>query len=200
VPILLKGGKAVLYIHVPRTGGSAVTRFFLDNDFRLDYIDTGGPQSLNRYRRSSPQHMHAEQMISVLRPEQFDLILMTVRNPVDRLLSEYRLRCGKLENPPTAMEWFDSTMRRYAEDPCCIDNHIRPQVDFRLPTAEVFHQEDGPEAIVERVEEKLELKLKQRSIAAENQAQAIEISDEDVAKVAMMARVFYLRDFVAFGY
>jgi hypothetical protein len=203
MPIFVRDKQAVLYIHVPRTGGSAIATFFRNNGFGLHYIDTDGPASLNRWRRSSPQHMHAEQINATLRLGQFAYIFMTVRNPLDRLFSEYKLRNAKLPTPETFPVWFDRMLHGHAQDPCFLDNHIRPQIDFRIPAAEVFHHEDGRPAMVEQITRKLGgagLQVTAPDIVPENEAQAMTIPSTDIDRVDMIAHAFYMRDYTAFGY
>ena len=144
--------------------------------------------------------MHAEQIMATLRLDQFALIFMTVRNPMDRLISEYRLRKMMLEAPETFSAWFERMLHGHAEDPHFLDNHIRPQVEFRVPGAETFHHEAGRAAIVQRIGAKLGINLAKPDITVEHQAPPTAIPSDDIARVEAMARVFYLRDYTAFGY
>ena len=134
MPVFLKDGKSVLYIHVPKTAGSSIAAFFQKNGFQVHHQDLGGPRSLNRYRRCSPQHMHAEQILSHFRLERFDYVFITVPDPLKRLLSGY-VRMRFAQDTPALPVWFNRAVRRYLEDSYCLDNHIRPQVEFMVPPA-----------------------------------------------------------------
>jgi hypothetical protein len=201
MPVFLRDDISVLYVHVPKTAGSSIAAFFQKNDFQVHHQDLGGARSLNRYRRCSPQHMHAEQILSHFRMERFDCIFMTVRNPMDRLLSEYKMRAGNLPDVPPLPIWFDRVMKRYLEDRYCLDNHIRPQVEFLVPSCKVFRQEEdlGPE-FTQFLEERLKLTLSHRILAVTNRGREIEFDPADVAKIAPAVHQFYRQDYLTFGY
>ena len=201
MPIYQKDGKSVLYVHVPKTAGSAVGAFFRKNGFQVHYFDNGGFQSVNRYRRCSPQHMHAEPILSILRPERFNYVFMTVRDPIQRLLSEFRMRSRLNKDTVGLPAWFDWTMKRYLEDGYVWDNHIRPQMEFLLPNCEVFRQEDGlGDTFVQLVEERLSIVLKHRTIGVVNKGEATDLDPADVIKVEPRVRQFYRQDYLTFGY
>ena len=49
MPLFTKGDRSVLYIHVPKTGGTSIEHFFLSNGYAAEYLDTGGAGSLNPF-------------------------------------------------------------------------------------------------------------------------------------------------------
>ena len=99
MPILTTGTKRILYIHVPKTGGTSV------EDLLRSY---GGDLTLYSPRNAGlpcvAQHFHGEVLRELLglgnsvgnRADEhgFDFIFMTVRHPISRLLSEYRHQRG----------------------------------------------------------------------------------------------------------
>ena len=117
MPLFTKQGQAVLYIHVPKTGGTSVEHFFIGNGFAADYMDTGGPKSLNQFRRCPPQHMHAEQILAVLRPSRCGYVFATVREPLARIVSEYRMRARGHAEFPRLPAWWEQSVKRYLEIP-----------------------------------------------------------------------------------
>jgi hypothetical protein len=145
--------------------------------------------------------MHAELILSVFRPERFEYVFMTVRDPMSRVLSEYKMRRGSGGEERGLADWFDFTTKRYLADRHYLDNHIRPQIDFLLPGCEVFRQEGGlGQNFVARLEEKLKLSLPIGSLGAENEAKPIEIDPSEIRQIEPAVRQFYWEDYLRFGY
>jgi len=142
MPVLIKDDKFILFIHVPKTGGSFVELFFKHNGYKIAYLDRGlNVPNLNDIRLCSPQHMHAPILRETFDLDKFDHIFMSVRHPVKRLLSEYRMRLDPLY-PVDFNDWFTDIFEEYQKNPYVNDNHIRPQHEFWIEGARVFKQED----------------------------------------------------------
>ena len=143
MPVFAKDGKFILFIHVPKTGGSFIEDFFHQNGYALGLINQGKQSpNFNAIFRTSPQHMHAEQIRLMLDMDRIDHIFMAVRHPVKRLLSEYTMRLDP-EAPEDFNDWFDAIYEEYQTNPFVSDNHIRPQWEFEVEGARIFRQEDG---------------------------------------------------------
>lgn len=143
MPVFIKGSQRVLYVHVPKTGGTAVEFFFEKNGWDIHFVDRGGESALVPMMKCSPQHMHAQVLQDLFRLRQFTYIFMTVRDPVARLVSEYRMRAVMQKQIAPIDDWIDETLNLYPDNKFLIDNHIRPQADFWLPGCTVFRHEDG---------------------------------------------------------
>lgn len=142
MPVFATEEKFILYVHVPKTGGSFVENFFHRNGFGIAYIDRGMRKpDFNEVRVVSPQHMHAEMLAWTFDLSKFSSIFLTVRHPLARLLSEYRMRLDTKE-PIDFNEWFEDIYAQYLDDPFVNDNHIRPQHEFMVEGALVYRQED----------------------------------------------------------
>jgi hypothetical protein len=201
MPLFLKANHAVLYIHVPKTGGTAVEAFFAANGFRTEYLDTGGPASLNRFRRCAPQHMHAEQIKAIFRPLRLDYVFMTVREPLARLLSEYKMHLRGKESVAQLDEWFDQMCKRYQEDSYIAENHFRPQCEFWMPGCEVYKQEEGFECkFIERLEAKTGLTLDVRQLGAYNKDEVTQLETGAISRVSARVAQFYRKDYLMFNY
>jgi len=201
LPFYIKEGKTVFYVHVPKTGGTAVERLFSDNQFRVEYFDAGGPRGLNRFRRCAPQHMHAEQITTLLRPARMDFVFMTVRDPLRRLISEYKMRSKSQAVLPPISIWFNQMCKQYQEDNYTGENHIRPQSEFWLPNCEVFRQEDGyGEVLVARIEEMLGITLKSQLIGMHHTGEVADPDPDELQKLLPHVRQFYRSDYLMFGY
>jgi hypothetical protein len=203
VPVFYRYGIKILYIHIPKTGGTAIEMFFEKNGFGIAYLDRGSNfGNLNPTRRCSPQHMEAAILSKVFRLSSFDYIFMTVRHPITRILSEYKMRVAEKIDLPDVNTWVRRFLRRYGDDPYMMDNHIRPQVDFWVEHADVFRQEDGfgPDWI-EQIAGRIPCKLQQRNteIAMRFDVKAADQSDLSGASAAALRR-FYEPDYLLFGY
>jgi hypothetical protein len=203
MPLFLRDNRSVLFIHVPKAGGTTIEDFFLRNGFAAHLLDTGGKTSFNTYARCPPQHMHADALMAVLRPARVDYTFATVREPLARLVSEYRMRALAVPNIAPLPVWLEQHLKRLWEDPCLLENHLRPQVDFLMPGCEVFRIEDGfGEGLVTRIEARLQTVLESRGFGTRNRHRdsRIVVPPEDIESVRPRVREVYWRDYAAFGY
>jgi hypothetical protein len=133
----------VLFVHVPKTGGTSVERLFIEAGFERGLFatrDFEGP--------CSPQHYDAALLRERLALSDFDLVFTVVRHPLDRLLSEYNFRMNVRQRqkqlPPVEFpEWLQQVMRRYKHNPYVQDNHLRPQSEFITERCIVLRYEAG---------------------------------------------------------
>lgn len=205
MPIFVKDDKFILYVHVPKTGGSYIELLFQNNGFALAYYDRGVRKpTLNTVRHCSPQHMHATMIEAIFDPDAFDHAFMTVRHPIERLMSEYRMRLSR-ENPVDINDWIGHMIDGYEEDAFLLDNHIRPQSEFFMPGIRTFKQEDGfDDAWAREIETEFSINLEQpvsqqakSSESKKSVAQGTsEISPENRGRILRL----YERDFELFDY
>jgi hypothetical protein len=198
MPVFYRDDVRVLYVHVPKTGGTSLERFFRGNNFKMAYFDAGA--SIAQVRWCSPQHMHAEMLKTIFKIEKFDFVFMTVRHPFSRLISEYKMRHAKKPHRREVNAWITEFLDRYGNNHYILDNHIRPQVEFLVPHCDVHRMEDGYDAKFARtLSERLSLKLDCEEVGHFQRG-----TDTDVESlnkdVAARVRDFYREDFAAFGY
>ncbi len=144
MPIMIKGDSAVLFVHVPKCGGSSFEKQMSERGWRELYSIRGVHSRQLTFMRCSPQHMHAALIKQVMRPQLFDKIIMLIREPLARLRSEYAWQQtqGITQMGPKA--WIDHAFSAYQADPFAFDNHIRPQHEFLIENALIFKlEEDG---------------------------------------------------------
>lgn len=206
MPVFLKEGRAVLFVHVPKTGGTSIERHFAANGWRMHYRDARtGAGSLNSYLRCSPQHMEAERLQQLFRLDRFDLVFCVVRDPVARFRSEYAMRNARdlRTDAPAVEAWGDRAFAAYARDPYTLDNHLRPQHEFLVPDTLVYRLESGLDAAVDDLNSRFDLGLtggvprhRDRSKASGVATRDIEVSDALDARL----REFYAGDFERLGY
>lgn len=201
MPLFVKDGVSILYIHVPKTGGSSIEHFFLANGFRAEFLDFKPDFSFNDYRMCSPQHMHAALLLALIRPERMRYIFMTVRHPLSRIISEYKMQVRVNGEARALGPWVERQFGLYRIEKMTSDNHIRPQCEFVIPGCEVFKQEGGlGPALVLRIEQRTGLFLAHRRIGGENADDGLIIDEAEAESIRPMVEDFYRQDYEAFGY
>jgi hypothetical protein len=207
VPIFRKDGKNILFIHVPKTGGSTIETMFRNSGYHTLYRDPKtGPESVNKLRKCSPQHMHADMLEQTFNLEEFDAIFMITRDPVARFRSEYGMRnaAGLQQHTEADVErWADTVFRKYAANRYVLDNHLRPQRDFYIDGCRVYRLEDGLDRIVEDVNARFGLSLEGSVPKVMDRHSSSGVSSRDIKVSADLERrikAFYYEDFSRFGY
>jgi hypothetical protein len=203
MPVFFKGSKRILFIHVPKAGGTSIEAFFEANGFKTAYLDRGGsPESLNPVRRSSPQHMTAEVLQKLFDPQKFDFVFMTVRHPHRRLISKFAMETLSGGTRDAFAPWLAGMMQLVGADRGAMDNHLRPQADFWLPESHVFKLEDGfGTAFIERLEAGNGMRFAHRHMPRDMHAglPAADFATVDT-QLCEQVRNYYDVDFIRFGY
>lgn len=196
MPVYTIAGRRILFVHVPKTGGMAISAALQQaGDMRFDAaLRQGG-------HRFQPRHAAADTITSLYDPDWFDFIFLVVRDPVARAVSEYRYQRRKSGLHLARLTGFDTwlarALSRSAKDPSYRDNHFRPQTDFLLPQAQVFRYEDGLSAPLDALSALTGLDLTAR-LALRNPSPEPPFtpSDRSLDRLATA----YRRDFETFGY
>ena len=94
------------------------------------------------------------------------------------------------------MERYNKEFKEYEKNNYCLDNHLRPQVDFVSNAVEVFKIEDGIDKGLEQVLSKKDVDLSRLTNAMNSNKNIIELSDEVEKKI----KEFYAEDFAKFNY
>lgn len=206
MPVFIREDKRVLFVHVPKTGGSSVERLFIASGWKARYLDRKvGVGTANWLRRCSPQHMHADMLNLLFRLDRFDLVFMTVRDPIARFRSEYSMRHRDDLRTDSGLvdAWTDQAFAKYADNPFIHDNHLRPQSEFRVAGAEVYKLEDGLDRAVADLRQRFGLELDEEIPHHMSRAKQSGIPSEQVqisAETDKRLRDFYRDDFALFGY
>jgi len=157
MPSLALDDRLIWFAHCPKAGGTSVERFMVERwgaavghlHWGWDLWWTGGG-----WRRAdppcSPQHLTWADAAPRL-PRAPDAAFAVVRDPVARMLSEYRwqgharrgTRAGRALARLPFSTWLGIMLGLAARNPYAFDNHLRPQADFVPPGARVFRLEDG---------------------------------------------------------
>ena len=195
MPLFRHAEKVILFIHIPKTGGSTVEDVL---------CACGAKQALKApksvgFSHSTPQHMHWEVTRRWIPPHFYNYSFAIVRNPFARLAGEYRWRGKFAKSPPLPFDrWVEAQFRKYADDPFILDNHIRPQHEFIVEKVQVFRLENGLDTPLRACLMHLGLPAKPESLHQANQSKSGTIS----ASPATIERIaaFYADDFATFGY
>lgn len=207
MPVFRKEGRAVLFVHIPKTGGSAIETVFRQDGWAIDFLDGKvGAGTVNDVRRCTPQHMHAALLRQTFKLQRFDEIFLIARDPVARLRSEYvwRNRKRAIIDPAAAAvdAWTAKTFSAYRRNHFLHDNHIRPQADFVLPRASVYYFENGLNTAIADLNKRLDLELPTIAPRVRTGADhgvsssAVEVSENTERRI----RAFYREDYQRFGY
>ena len=174
MPIFRTTNKDILFIHIPKAGGTSVEKFFYANQFAVLFIDHAGNKaqymnSLNNLTKCSPQHMHGDLLKSYFDLSKFSSIFMMVRHPVEKIVSEYnyRMKITKIEKKKNIEinTWINEAIQACSSNPYIYDNHLRPQWHFLLDNCKVFKLEDGMHSKwVESVEKYCNVKFSIRQV------------------------------------
>jgi hypothetical protein len=194
VPVMIKDGRAVLFIHVPKAGGTSIERLFLVSGWEMHFREGRMKRpELFPLLRCSPQHYHAAMLTEILDLSRFDVIFTVVRDPIQRFRSEFAMRHKRLDPSEATSErvgiWTDRVLATYAENPFLLDNHLRPQTEYLLPGTEVYRLEDGLETMVADLNARFGLGLKtkiphqRKSDALGLPTSAVQLSPELRARV-----------------
>ena len=163
MPVYRIHGKSVLFIHVPKTGGTSVENFLRQHG--PEGLHSRGAKLVKPAKGSALsshvplQHFHAELLQAVFPQGYFDYAFMIVRDPVARLRSAYMhsRELGRPEGQLTFDHWTRLMLPLAARLPYLRNNHLRPQAEFECFGAQVFRFEEGVDSIIGRVAERLGL-------------------------------------------
>ncbi|WP_297084238.1 sulfotransferase family 2 domain-containing protein [uncultured Demequina sp.] len=208
MPVLRKDGAALLFVHVPKTGGGSVETAFKDAGWRMDFFDhRGGPGSVNYLRRNSPQHTHAADLERIFRIGRFDAVFSFVRDPLPRMRSEYVWRMRKNDSVDVSgrafERWLRETLRKSLQNPSIYDNHIRPQVEFMVSGAQNFRVEDGIDRGLAHLADLtgLDLPLTVPRLHKGSEVTSVRPADVEItSRAARLISEFYGEDYRRFGY
>jgi hypothetical protein len=148
MPLARIADNILYFAHIPKTGGSSVET----------YLERKGPVALRFQRRlgwskTTVQHMEAFVHTRFVPAAFYDASFAVLRDPVSRMLSEYRYRLERKEVTRPFHEWARIAFDRVKETERLFDNHIRPQADFLSPGMILFKLEEGLDPVYDWIDE-----------------------------------------------
>lgn len=143
MPFLILGDQRILFIHIPRTGGTSVESWLRSHD-SLRLFTFGIPSAM----KITPQHLTRNDLVDIFGDDMFTYKFAFVRHPMRRLESEFRLHAlrdqrGFYGGHQRFSAWLETNLDAVQRNRFHADNHFRPQTDFIGSDVEIFRYEDG---------------------------------------------------------
>lgn len=202
MPIYTRKNEAILFIHIPKCGGSTFSDILVRNKYEESFAVRGKAIKDIEFWKSSPQHIHRDVLKKLLNFDKFDKIITIVREPFERLKSEYYwlLKSGIIkENEINPRKWFDYLIEEYDNNKYIHDNHIRPQNEFLLNESKVFKlEEQGINKAIEYALNKAPLMLFNNKNLKKTKKN--ELIDNQFLEIESNIKNFYSEDYRILGY
>ena len=198
MPAFRIGDKTILFIHIPKSGGTTINA----------WLGAQAEQSLYQKHRPKefpcvPQHFHGALLDTLFAPGFFDVSFCVTRNPFSRVLSEYNYRITRprLKNRILPKPSFDTWLRRaltgFRRDGYIHSNHIRPQHEFLIKGTQAFRLENGLGDLQDLLSDVTGIAW-DAEIPRKNES--IMTATGFSRTAAALVQDFYARDFEFFGY
>lgn len=198
-----------MHAFIPKTGGTALINYVKELGFDVYFHNENNP--IIGLVKCPTQHFQYDLLEQCFNLQKFSYSFSIVRNPLDRLKSDYvwlfRNRQDK-SRLPSFDEFTDRAFREYERNPFVFDNHIRPQYQFvGEHIRRVFKYEDGLNSICGEIFRDCGLKMKaeiaiksvnssEEYLGKNRSSQSIEVEKSTRDKIYR----FYERDFEQFDY
>lgn len=197
MPILEYKNKNILFIHIPKAGGTSIEDWLAQQGNLMFY--THNPR---RPFNCSPQHMTWRDIQFLFCNKKWDYSFSIVRNPYERMESEFAYRHrDKLELGRQTLNfsnWVEKSLDAVENNPYYMDNHFRPQHEYLAEDVSIFHLEDGLENILQTVSKETGLECPE-SIPHKNQRKGRPNFDWS-SQLLTRFNEFYKDDFELLGY
>ena len=217
MPLSFINGKTLLFIHIPKTGGSSVDQYLMDKGemgfFSKDVLPG---------MAVTPQHLTWRTLNAMLPRSLWDHAFAVLRDPLDRLASEFRMRLSDA-NPKLSRSrilkghlrskirggtpqsvllggsaysvdfntWVELALEKCKKDPNLHDNHFRPQSEFVGEGCRLFRFEDGLNKVFDWIDEITGTPSIERTHLKKGQSTDLNISDQ----TRRLVKDFYKDDY-----
>ena len=133
MPVYTKNNKNILFIHIPKTGGSSLEKLFIYRKWNENFISKGKRSDIIKIYKSTLQHSHAQILKEIFDLSKFYKILTIVRDPFERCKSEdyWQSKVKIISTKNITPEiWFNDISIKYKKNNFIFENHIRPKMNF----------------------------------------------------------------------
>ena len=195
--------KTFLFIHVPKTGGTAIETYFRAIGL-MGYFDPPTYMPVRPYLKVPPAHYDYGVLKRLYNLDSL-YSFAVVRHPVRRMVSEYKWAMEKSTASETLSKMdFGQYLRfmfdQFKRDDNVASGHFKPQVRFvGEKVSKIFKYEAGLENIIAHVLKDVGLAfegLVRLPVVNRTAERKVEPSAEDIDLI----REFYAEDFTAFSY
>ncbi|WP_133468410.1 sulfotransferase family 2 domain-containing protein [Paraglaciecola marina] len=199
----IKPDSKLIFIHVPKTGGSSIEKelgLHPSDVVDSDYFLSGG--------KKQKQHLTLAEILSI-KKDDFDLSKFTaigmVRNPINRMVSEYKWRKKINHNVINDLDinTFVKKIFDAKKQGAKLDSHFTPQSDFfklgsqsALKEIKIFKFEDGFDKVSRYLS--LYLKCSDFKIGKVNHTDQIKLDCELHSESESLIKEMYEEDFEKF--
>jgi hypothetical protein len=199
MPLMTANGLSIFFAHVPKTGGSSIEDYLIHRFGPLSIREQGSEKpARQRDMIQSASHLSAADLENLLPPD-LNHSFAVVRDPVDRLISEYRFQSDYSRTSKLSFStWLRIMLNCARLDSRVYENHIRPQADLIPQGAEIFHFENGLGQIIPWLDGITKTKAPDIEIAhlLKRARQPIAPSKQDI----QLIQAFYAGDYARFAY
>ncbi len=147
MPLFEKNNVKLLFVHIPKTGGTCLRKWLEQQDVKVSFYNPSPPSTL----RVTPQHMPISDLKILLGKDGWQWSFAVVRNPYDRIESEYFYRLMNMKKKQLQIavfsDWLIQSINASKTNPFHLDNHFQRQTDFIDADVEVFKLEEGLEKV-----------------------------------------------------
>lgn len=211
MPVVIQNNKKILFVHIPKTGGTTINRF-LDQNCCVLLSFSGTPEGF----KCAPQHLEAKSLREILPINDMDGVFSVVRHPEDRVVSEFLWRLkgsrykqilANVSNQKVKKNiisnyfsfWIKRHFFKYSFNSYHLSNHLRPQKEFILgPFQKIYKIEDGIEAPLRYIRQTLEISRK------DGKVERLNASKGEFFHISKSLRLrierFYASDYEQFSY
>ncbi|WP_287123975.1 sulfotransferase family 2 domain-containing protein [Chromohalobacter sp.] len=199
MPFFSANGTSVFFSHIPKTGGTSLEKTMEAAGVKISLWSNKLHENKREGFPCSPQHWH-NYIVKELFPD-FENKFAVVRNPLDRIVSEYKHRARwSLKNNRTLRpfsEWLDFVIGEYSRNAYFLDNHIRPQAEFVDSSTSIFKIENGLEGAIKYACDILNMESPENILSLNKGA---DINVDINGAVLNKVRSIYNEDLELFGY
>ena len=202
--LFIQNNRSILFLHVPKCGGSSIAKIFKDNGYSPTLEMRGLPPQ--DCLVASPQHQTCANLKPIINMDKLGDIFIMARNPYERVISEFNWHFRDItpDDRPDINEWIIESLEKASADGDYSDNHFRACVDFideDLP-CRIFKLEDGVEFVAEFFLRDAN-SIGNIDIPTEKNSKNFSSPDSKLQLNSLAIQAinqFYKNDFEAFGY